>query len=47
MEHLFAWELENYIAKENVSKTTIARSLDIGRRAIDRVIDPNNTNINL
>ena len=47
VSRVFAWELENYIAKENVSKTTIARSLDIGRRAVDRVIDMNNTNINL
>ena len=47
VSRVFAWELEYYIAKENVSKTTIARSLDIGRRAIGRVINTNNANINL
>ena len=35
------------IAKENVSKTTMARSLDIGPRAVDRVIDTDNANVYL
>ncbi len=44
---IFAWELENSIAKENVSKTAMARSLNTNRSTVDRVIEPNNTNINL
>ncbi len=44
---VFAWELEAYIAKENQSKTAVARSLETSRSAVDRILDPDNTSINL
>lgn len=44
---VFAWELKAYIAKENQSKTAIARSLETSRSAVDRILDPENTSINL
>lgn len=44
---VFAWELEAYIAKENQSKTAIARSLETSRSAVDRILDPENTSISL
>jgi len=44
---VFAWELETYIAKEKQSKTSIARSLETSRSAVDRILDPENTSINL
>jgi hypothetical protein len=44
---VFAWELEAYIVKEKQSKTAIARSLETSRSAVDRILDPENTSINL
>lgn len=44
---VFAWELKSYIAKEKQSKSAIARSLETSRSAVDRILDPENTSINL
>ena len=47
VSRVFAWELEAYIAKEKQSKTAIAHSLETSRSAVDRILDPENTSINL
>ena len=44
---IFAWELQSYIDKENLSKTAVAHLMGTSRSSIDRIISPTNTSINL
>lgn len=44
---VLAWQFEAFIEENSLSKAAVARDLKTSRTAIDRIIDPENTSINL
>ena len=42
-----AWEVNNYLVENNTSKTAFAKMLDTSRMQVNRLIDPDDTSVNL
>ncbi len=47
VSRVLAFQLEQFIKDKQLSKTAAARELNTSRSALDRLIDPKNTSINL
>lgn len=47
IKRVLAWQLEETMKKENLSKTAMAHRMGTSRSAVDRLLDPENTSINL
>jgi DNA-binding Xre family transcriptional regulator len=47
IKKIIAYQLQEAIAKENLSKTSLAAKLDTSRAAVNRLLDPNNESITL
>ncbi len=46
IKRVLAWQLEETMKKENLSKTAMAHRMGTSRSAVDRLLDPENTSIN-
>jgi DNA-binding Xre family transcriptional regulator len=44
---IVAWEIEQYLAKSNTTKTEFAAALKTSRASLDRLVNPENTSVNL
>lgn len=42
-----AWEIEQYLSEKNMTKTEFAAALKTSRAALDRLVNPENTSVNL
>jgi DNA-binding Xre family transcriptional regulator len=47
IKQLIAFQLQETLQKEHLSKTELAQRLDTSRAAVDRLLDPNNESITL
>ncbi|MFA7506003.1 MAG: helix-turn-helix domain-containing protein [Burkholderiaceae bacterium] len=47
IKRTLAWQLENAMAKEGVTKNEMARRMQTSRSQLDRVLDPDNDRIQL
>jgi len=47
IKRVIAWELEEKMKAEGISKTRMAEMLSTSRSALDRLLDPKNTSITL
>ena len=47
IKKLIAYQLQEAIKKEHISKTTLARRLETSRAAVNRLLDPENESITL
>ncbi len=47
IKRVIAWEINQKMKLENISKTEMASRLQTSRSALDRLLDPNNTSITL
>ena len=47
IKRVLAWQLEETMKQENLTKTALAIRMGTGRSAIARLLDPDNTSINL
>ncbi len=44
---VLAWEVSQYLAKHNTTKTAFAKVLETSRMQVDRLIDPEDTSVSL
>jgi antitoxin HicB len=42
-----AWQVQQAMAKENITKVEMARRMNTSRAAIERLLDPGNTSVTL
>lgn len=47
IKRVIAWEIQQKIEQENLSKTKMAQLMNTSRSALDRLLDPANTSITL
>jgi len=47
IKRVIAWEIQQKIEHENLSKTKMAKLMNTSRSALDRLLDPTNTSITL
>lgn len=47
IKRVIAWEIQQKIEQENLSKTKMAQLMNTSRSALDRLLDPTNTSITL
>lgn len=47
LKRVLAWQIEQAMAKEGISKTAMAQKIHTSRSALDRLLDPENTSITL
>ena len=47
IKRVIAWEIQQKIERENLSKTKMAKLMNTSRSALDRLLDPTNTSITL
>lgn len=46
-KRIIAWQIKEYMARENLKKTALAQKLGTSRSQLDRLLDPENTSLNL
>jgi hypothetical protein len=44
---VLAWEVNQYLIDHNTTKTAFAKALDTSRMQLNRLIDPDDTSVNL
>ena len=44
---VLAWEVSQYLKEHNTSKTAFAKTLETSRMQVNRLIDPEDTSVNL
>ena len=44
---VLAWEVNQYLAEHNTTKTAFAKMLDTSRMQVNRLVDPDDTSVNL
>ena len=44
---VLAWEVNQYLAENNTTKTAFAKMLDTSRMQVNRLVDPDDTSVNL
>ncbi|MCB5161574.1 helix-turn-helix domain-containing protein [Marinomonas algarum] len=47
IKRVIAWEIQQKIETEHLTKTKMAQLMNTSRAALDRLLDPNNTSITL
>lgn len=47
IKRVIAWEIQQKIDNEHLSKTKMARLMKTSRSALDRLLDPSNTSVTL
>lgn len=47
IKRVIAWEIQQKIESEHLTKTKMAQIMNTSRAALDRLLDPNNTSITL
>ncbi len=47
LKHTLAWQLENAMAKESLTKNEMAKRMHTSRSQLDRILDPDNDKIQL
>ncbi|TPE54936.1 Fis family transcriptional regulator [Maribrevibacterium harenarium] len=47
IKRVIAWEIQQKLEQEHLSKTKMAQMMNTSRAALDRLLDPNNTSITL
>lgn len=47
VKRVLAWQLEQLMTEEHITKTELAERMNTSRAAVNRLLDPNNTSINL
>ncbi len=46
-KRVIAWQIQEYLKVSGTTKTSFAKSLGTSRSQLDRLLDPENTNLNL
>ncbi|MCC6921193.1 MAG: XRE family transcriptional regulator [Alphaproteobacteria bacterium] len=44
---VLAWQIEQLMAKQKITKTELAKRMKTSRAAVDRLLDPNNRSVTL
>ena len=44
---VLAWEVNQYLTEHNTTKTAFAKMLDTSRMQVNRLVDPEDTSVNL
>lgn len=47
IKRVIAWEIQQKIELEQISKSAMAKLMNTSRSALDRLLDPNNTSVTL
>ena len=47
LKETLAWQVQQAMEKENISKVEMARRMNTSRAALDRLLDPGNTSVTL
>ena len=47
LKRVIAWQIANYLDQKNLTKSVFARKMKTSRSQLDRLLDPENTNISL
>lgn len=47
LKRVIAWQIVNYLEQKNLTKSVFARKMNTSRSQLDRLLDPENTNISL
>ncbi|MBM6551842.1 XRE family transcriptional regulator [Marinomonas ostreistagni] len=47
IKRVIAWEIQQKIEQEHLSKSKMAKLMNTSRSALDRLLDPNNTSVTL
>ena len=47
IKRVIAWEIQQKIELEHISKSTMAKRMNTSRSALDRLLDPTNTSVTL
>lgn len=47
IKRVIAWEIQQKIELEHISKSTMAKRMNTSRSALDRLLDPSNTSVTL
>ena len=47
IKRVIAWEIQQKIELEHISKSSMAKLMNTSRSALDRLLDPNNTSVTL
>ena len=47
LKRVLAWQIANYLEQKNLTKSVFARKMKTSRSQLDRLLDPENTNISL
>ena len=47
LKRVIAWQIQNFLDINHIKKTTFAHKMKTSRSQLDRLLDPENTNISL
>ena len=47
LKRVLAWQIKNYLEKHEIKKIDFAKKLKASRSQLDRLLDPENTNLSL
>ncbi len=47
IKQVIAWQIENNMRENNISKSAMAKKMNTSRSALDRLLDPKNTAVTL
>lgn len=47
LKRVLAWQIKKYINENNLTKTLFAKKMHTSRSQLDRLLDPENTNVSL
>ncbi len=47
IKRVIAWQLQQEIESNHMTKTDVAKAMGTSRAAVDRLLDPNNTSVTL
>jgi len=47
LKRVIAWQIQNYLDINHIKKTAFAKKMQTSRSQLDRLLDPQNTNISL
>lgn len=47
LKRVIVWQIQNYLEANQIKKTVFAKKMQTSRSQLDRLLDPENTNISL
>lgn len=47
IKRVLAWQMENYMTEHHLKKVEFAKMLETSRSQLDRLLDPENTSLNI